>query len=409
MQRHRFQTKAIHNKTMKEDGQRSIRYPVYDSVAFDFASAEDIEAAFAGKLPVHSYSRLSNPTVESFEKKMVDLEGAFAGLATSSGMAAVTNTMFTLMTAGDNFVTSSFLFGNTYSVMQKTFPGFGLEPRFVDITDLKAVESAIDENTRLIFAETISNPQMVVADVLALSEIAKRHHLILIIDSTLTTPWLFQGKQFGANILIHSTTKFTSGGATSVGGIILDIGNFDWTHIPALGEYHQLGEMALMARLKKEIFRNFGSCMAPQTAYLQSLGLETLSLRVDKACENALVVASYLQNHPKVKSVSYPALSNSPFNSLVKKQFKGKGGGVLSFELEDQETCFRFINCLKLVHIATNLNDNHSLIIHPASTIYRDFTPSERESMKVPEGLIRFSVGLEDVEDILEDLESALG
>lgn len=408
MEELKFQTRAIHDLTMTPDQQRSIRYPIYSSVAFDFESAEDLEDAFAGRSLSHSYSRLSNPTVEAFERKIADLEGGLHAIALASGMAAITNTIFSLLRSGDNFITSSFLFGNTYSLFQNTLPGFGLEPRFVDITDLQAIESAIDSNTRLVFLETISNPQMIIPDFEKVSAISQKHGLVLVVDGTLTTPWLFEAKNFGANVVVHSSTKYISGGATSVGGLIVDINTYDWSQNRALKEYHQLNENAFYARLKKEIFRNFGSCMTPQTAYLQNLGLETLSLRVNKSCENATEIANYLNSHSKVVSVRYPGIEGATYNDLAKKQFNGKAGGVLSFELKDRKSCFEFINGLEIVHKATNLNDNHTLVIHPASTIYRDFSEDQRLQMKVPEGLIRLSVGIEDVRDLIDDLARAL-
>lgn len=404
----KFETRAIVGSASRPDGFRGIRFPVYSGVAFDFESAEDINAAFEGKKPAHSYSRLSNPTVEAFERKITDLEDGHATIALSSGMAAITNLLFTIMQSGDNILVSHYLFGNTYSLLKDTFPGYGLETRFVDILDEAAIEAAIDQNTRALILETVSNPQMIVPDIKQIADITGKHGILLIVDATVVTPWLFDPKDFGADVVIHSTTKFISGGATSVGGVIVDLGVFDWKRLPALKNYHHLGENALIARLKKEIFRNFGACMAPQTAFLQSLGLETLALRVNQSCHNTQIIAERLTSHPKVTAVHYPGLPDSPYHDIAKAQFKGKFGGIVGFELKDRATCFKFMNNLKLIRNATNLNDNNTLIIHPASTIFCDFTEDQKKEVKVSEGLLRLSVGIGHVDDTWEDVTNAL-
>ena len=240
-----FETKAIHDQAERSDANRSIRFPVYAGVAFDFETAEDVESAFAGEKKVHSYSRLSNPTVEAFERKLTNLEDGFATIALSSGMAAITNVMMGLLQSGDNLVASHYLFGNTYSLLHDTFPKLGIEVRFVDINCPEEIEAAIDDQTRLLFLETISNPQTIVPDFGVIAPIAKRRGIVLVVDATLTTPWLFQGKRFGVDIVVHSTTKFISGGATSVGGAIVDLGSFNWEKVPALQPYKHLKEARL--------------------------------------------------------------------------------------------------------------------------------------------------------------------
>jgi O-acetylhomoserine (thiol)-lyase len=404
-----FNTKAVHGIFSKPDAHRAIRFPVYAGVAYDFENAEDIEGAFTGQKPAHVYSRSSNPTVEAFERKMTSLEHGHGTVALSSGMAAISNTLMTLLEKGDNILASQYLFGNSYSLLSHTLPNFGIETRFVDITRLDAIKQAIDHKTRLLFFETISNPQMIVPDIAALMTIAKSNDLTVIVDSSVTSPYLFQAYEYGADIVIHSTTKFISGGATSVGGAIVDLGNADWRKFPSLQKYHHLNQDAFLARLRKEVYRNLGSCISPQSAHYQSLGLETLSLRVEKSCSNARAVAKFLEQKQAVASVFYPGLDSSPFHEVARKQFNGFFGGILSFELENQETAFQFINALKLIRCATNLNDNTSLIIHPASTIYADFTPEQRKIMGVTDKLIRLSVGIEDMEDLLHDIDQALG
>ncbi len=403
-----FNTRAIHSVTLKEDVHHAIRQPIYSGVAFSFDSAEEQEEAFRGNRPSHMYSRISNPTVEEFENKLRSLEDGIGAIAVASGMAAISNVLITLLEAGDNIIASNALFGGTVSLLKNVLSPLGIEIRFVDLESLSATEAQIDERTRVIFFETIANPQMNVYDIARISQLAEKHHIVVVADSTVTTPYLFKAKSFGVNIVVHSTSKLISGGATSIGGAIVDMGNFDWTHIKKLAKYHRLKAWAFIAKLRKEVFRDLGACLSPHHAYLQSLGLETLSLRVDRSCQNTQQVADYLAGHPSVRQVNYPGLANSPYRSIAKAQFNDRFGSVLSFELADKANSFAFLNRLKIFKRATNLGDNTSLAVHPASTIFVDYSAEDRAAMKVSEGLIRLSVGIEDIEDILQDLEQAL-
>lgn len=409
-----FNTKAVHGDVLKLDVHRAIRYPVYAGVAFHFESAEDLEDAFAFRLPAHTYSRVTNPTVEAFERKMNGLENGRAAIATASGMAAISNVFFNLLKQGENIVSANSLFGNTYSFFKKTLKNFGIETRFVDIDDHDQVRDAIDEKTRALFFETISNPKMNVPNIEKVVDIVREkrknleHGIAVIVDSTVTTPYLFRGKTLGVDLVIHSSTKLISGGATSIGGVIVDLGNSDWSGFPSLEDYKKLGEFSFLARMRKEVYRDLGACMAPQTAFLQSLGLETLSLRVERVCKNTLALARFLDRHEKVLRVNYPGLPDSPFYALAKKQFNDRFGGVLSFELADKASCFTFINHLKIIRRASNLGDNTTLIIHPASTLFQEYSQEEKEFMDVSDGLIRLSVGIEDVDDLIGDIEDAL-
>jgi len=408
MEKLRFDTRALHGPDRRKDVHNSTRYPVYASVAFTFESAQDMEDAFLHRKPSHAYSRITNPSVEFFEQTLTMLENGFGGIALSSGMAAITNTPLALVNKDDNIIASKFLFGNTLSLLEETFKGFGIQARFVDVNNKKSLENAIDENSRLIFCETITNPQMNVTDFATISRIAQKYDLAVVVDNTVTTPYLFNAKRHGVNVVVHSTTKYISGGATSVGGAIIDLGNYDWTKNQALQKYHDRGPFAFLARLRREVYRNFGACMSPQTAYLQTLGLETLSMRISKSCENALIIARFLEKNPKIIAVNYPGLESSVFYHLAKKQFNGAAGGVISFELGDKKDAFNFINSLCLIKRATNINDNKSLIIHPASTIFADFSDEEKETMGVTDRLVRLSVGIEDVRDLMDDIHQAL-
>ena len=409
-----FNTKAIHGDVLKEDVHRAIRYPIYAGVAFHFETAEDIEDAFAFRKPAHAYSRVTNPTVEAFERKLNAIEGGRGSIAVASGMAAISNVFFNLLKQGENIVSANSLFGNTYSFFKKTLKNFGIETRFVNMDDLNQVYDAVDEKTRALFFETISNPKMNVPDISKIVEIAQKKEqalgpgIAVIVDGTVTTPYLFKGREFGVDVVVHSSTKLISGGATSIGGVIVDLGNCRWAGFPSLEHYQKLGEMSFLVRLRTEVFRDVGACMAPQIAYLQGLGLETLSLRVEKVCHNTMAVADFLERHEKIVRVNYPGLPDSPFHALAKKQFNNRFGGIVSFELADKKTCFRFLNRLKIIKRASNLGDNTTLIIHPASTLFREYSQEEKETMDVTEGLIRLSVGIEDVEDLIGDIEQAL-
>ena len=404
-----YTTKVLSTKYPKKDAFNSLHMPVYESVAFEFETAEDIADAFQDKKPAHVYSRSSNPSVEYFERKVADVTDARAVLAVTSGMAAISNVILAVVQSGENILTSSHLFGHTYGLFRKTLPDLGIETRFADLLDPDSLEKHIDKNTRMIFFETVTNPQLEIADISKLVGIAKRFNLLVVADSTLTPCNVFNAKSLGIDIEVMSSTKFISGGATSVGGIIVDTGVNDWSRVPKLQEARgKAGERALIVKLRKEIYRNFGSCMSPRTAQMQSLGLDILALRVEKAFSNCLSIAEFLRDHGKVPEVNYPGLAGSPYFELSKSQFKGVPGSILTFDLDTQEACFKFMNKLKIIRRATNMNDNKSLIIHPWSTIYSEFSEEDRLGMKVRPTMMRLSVGIEDVEDLMDDITQSL-
>jgi O-acetylhomoserine (thiol)-lyase len=404
-----FTTRSLHVPFPKNDPHRALQMPIYESVAFDFETAEDIAANFRGELPAHVYSRTGNPTVEYFERKIKVLTGAHLVLALSSGMAAISSTILTLCQNGDNIISGKNLFGHTFSLFSQNLPALGIEARFADFDKPEELEQLIDKNTRLIYFETVTNPQLEIADIEAISNIAKKHDLVLIADSTLTPPNVFESKRHGIDIEVMSTTKFISGGATAIGGVVIDNGTFNWELNPALAPHSgKLGRDTFFMRLKKHIFRQFGGCMSAHSAYYQILGLDILELRVEKCVENCLQLATFLKNHPKVKAVHYPALKSSPYRALSEKYFCNRPGGIITFDLESEAACFAFMNKLNIIRRATNLNDNKSLIIHPYSTIYTEFTPEERVEMKIRPTMMRLSVGIEGIDDLKEDIEQAL-
>ncbi len=404
-----FTTRMLTTPYVKKDPFNALHMPVYETVAYDFETAEDIAAAFQDRKPAHAYSRSTNPSVEHLESKIIYATGARAALALSSGMAAIANAILALVKPGENILSSPNLFGHTYGLFSKTLHELGIETRFCKLLDPAGLKKYIDENTRLIFFETVTNPQLEVVNIAELVKLARKHKILVMADSTLTPINVFSAKAFGVDVEIMSSTKFISGGATSVGGIIVDTGINDWSTLPILSAYHEKkGEMAFIAKLRKEIFRHLGSCMSPRTAQLQSMGLDILALRVERSFTNCLKLAEFLGDHPVIKKVSYPGMPGSEYYELSKKQFNGVPGTILCFDLSSVETCFAFMNKLRIIRRATNMNDNKSLIIHPWSTIYSEYTESLRLKMEVRETMLRLSVGIEDIDDLTADLEQAL-
>lgn len=405
----RFDTKAIHTAAPKPDVHGALRTPVYDTAAFEFEDSASLAAAFEGQRPAHTYSRSTNPTVEAFELSLGALVGARGVVATASGMAAIAEVLMALGGCDAKVVTSRYVFGNTLGLFTKTLARWGLETQFVDMRDVAAVDAAIDDRTTLVFLESITNPQLQVADVAGIAAAAERKGVPVVVDGTATSPYLFPSREFGAAIEVLSTTKYVSGGATSIGGAIIDTGRFDWSRHPRLADAgRRHGPQALLATLRREVHRNLGACLAPHNAYLQSLGLETLGLRVERSCANAMRIARHLAGRPGVLSVSYPGLPDSPDHAVARRQFGDRYGGLLTFDLAGKEACFRFMDRLKLISRATNIGDNKTLIIHPASTIYCDYKEDELPLLGVSNRMIRLSVGVENADDLLEDLELGL-
>ena len=405
----KFITKILHTPFLKEDPHGSLHMPVYENVAFEFKNGAEMELAFQRKKPAHMYSRISNPTVEAFEQRVRAVTDAIGVVALSSGMAAISNVFLAVARQGDNIITTKHLFGNTYSLFMKTLKEWGLETRFTDLTDVKNMEPLADEKTRAVFFETVTNPQLEVVDIKAIADWTKAKNILVVADTTLTPPYTFKSADFGVDIEVLSSTKYISGGATSVGGLIIDNGTFEWGKNPKFAqEARQFGPFTLMNRLRRQVYRNLGACLSPHNAFLQSVGLETLPLRIEASCANALKVAEFLEKHRRVKAVHYPGLKSSRYHQISRRQFGNLVGGLLTFDLASKEECFRFMNSLKLVRRATNLNDNRTLILHPASTIFCEYDDSLKREMNVRETMLRLSVGIEDTSDIIEDIQKAL-
>ncbi|WP_455592823.1 PLP-dependent transferase [Bacteroides sp.] len=404
-----FETRVLHTSFEKEDPYHSLSMPVYNTAAYEFATAEEMEEAFCGRTADHAYSRITNPTVQYFEQRIREVTGAMSVTALNSGMAAISNALITLARAGGNIVTSSHLFGNTYSLLKTTLGAFGVEARFCDLTNVEEVRKRIDGNTCALFLEVITNPQMEVADLKALADVLHAAQVPLVADTTLVPFHVFRAADFGVDIEIVSSTKYISGGATGLGGLIIDYGTFDWRRLHS-GQTQPAFDRSdgFSFRLRKEVHRNLGAYMTPQVAYMQTLGLETMEVRFARQAETCLRLARELQALPAVESVNYPGLETSAYHQLSMRQFGALPCAMLTFDLASREVCFRFMNRLKMIRRATNLFDNKSLAIHPASTIYGSFTEEQRRAMDASQKTIRLSVGLEKETDLLNDIIQAL-
>jgi O-acetylhomoserine (thiol)-lyase len=385
-------TIAIDTKLPRKDAFGSIAMPVYHTASYEFETAKDMADAFCGRVLAPDYSRVMNPTVMHFEDQVKALTGAENVFAFCSGMAAITNAFFTVIETGKNVVTSHHLFGNTVALLNKTFARFGVESRQVDLLDLEAVRQAIDDQTSCLFLEIVTNPQMEVADIAALAEIAHERGIPLIADTTIIPFTQFSAKALGVDVEVVSSTKYISGGATSLGGLVIDYGTF-----PVVNQ-----------RIRFELLFNVGSYMSPHAAYMQSLGLETLEARYKVQSSNALALARKLQTVEGIQRVNYIGLEDNPFHTLALKQFGETAGAMLTIDLADRKACFSFIDHLRLIRRATNLFDNKTLAIHPYSTIFGPFGKSQKVEMDVRDTTIRLSVGLEDVDDIFEDIRQAV-
>lgn len=387
------ETKAILTPYAHDDAYNALAMPVYHTAAYEFADADAMSDAFCGRTDAPNYSRVANPTVSYFEQKIRTLTDASEVVAFSSGMAAISNLLLAVAAGGKNIVLSRHLFGNTYSLITRSLLKFGVRPKLCDLTDIEAVERTVDENTCCIFLEIITNPQMEVADLTALAAIARKRGVPLVADTT-TIPFTeFSAKNLGVDFEVVSTTKYISGGATSLGGVVIC--------------YDRFPEVA--RTLRHEMLYNFGAYMTPHVAYIQTLGLETLGARYAVQSASALELARRLTRVEAIKQVNYIGLPDNPYYELSQKQFGPTAGAMLTIDLASREACYSFINRLKVVRRATNLYDNRSLALHPASTIFGLFTDRQRKQMDVRDTTIRLSVGLENVNDIYEDIMQALG
>ena len=420
----RDDTKLIHSGYETDPTTHSVATPIYQTVAYEFDNAQHGADLFNLAVPGNIYTRIMNPTTDVLEKRVADLEGGVGGLAVSAGSAAINYAILNIAESGSNIVTTPQLYGGTYTLFAHMLPKQGIDCRFADGDDPSSIAAQIDENTKAVFCESIGNPAGNIVDLEAIAKIAHEHGVPLIVDNTVATPILIKPAEYGANIVVHSLTKYMGGHGNSLGGIIVDCGNFPWAEhaekFPMLTtpepSYHgvvyteALGEAAYIGRARTVPLRNTGSAISPFNAFLILQGIETLSLRMERHCNNAMAVANYLQNHSKVTSVSFAGLSGDKYHDLAQKYCNGVPASLLTFEVNGgYEAAVRFYDALGLFKRLVNIGDAKSLACHPASTTHRQLTDEEQSKAGVTEGMIRLCVGIEHEEDILEDLEQALG
>ncbi|NRA40808.1 MAG: aminotransferase class I/II-fold pyridoxal phosphate-dependent enzyme [Pseudomonadales bacterium] len=414
---------ALHHGYESEATTKAATTPIYQTTSYTFDSTQHGADLFDLKVPGNIYTRIMNPTTDVLEQRVAEMEGGIAALAVSSGMAAITYAIQAITEVGDNIVSTSQLYGGTYNLFAHTLPRQGVEARMVAADDYAGFAAAIDANTKAVFCESIGNPAGNVVDLEKLAEIAHQHGVPLIVDNTVATPVLCKPIEHGADIVIHSLTKYIGGHGTSVGGIIVDSGKFDWaahkSRFAMLNEpdpsYHgvvyteALGPAAYIGRCRVVPLRNTGAALSPHNAFLIMQGLETLCLRMERHCANAEALASYLSAHEKVEWVNYAALDNSPYYDTCQKICAGKASGIVSFGIHGgREAGGRFIDALEMILRLVNIGDAKSLACHPASTTHRQLNPEELASAGVSEGLIRISVGIEHIDDIIADVAQAL-
>ncbi|WP_299244298.1 O-acetylhomoserine aminocarboxypropyltransferase/cysteine synthase family protein [uncultured Aquimarina sp.] len=420
MSAQKFATEALHagHDVKTNGGTRAV--PIYQTTSYVFNDADHAANLFNLSEPGFIYTRLNNPTNDILEQRLAALEGGIAAVVTASGTAAINTTLLTLLKAGDHIVASSSLYGGTYNLLNVTLPRFGITTTFVDPSDAENFKSAVQENTRVFFVESLGNPKLDVLDLKAISTEAKAYKVPLIVDNTVATPALLNPIAHGANIVIHSLTKYISGNGTSLGGVIIDAGTFDWSSgkFPEFTEpspgyhglvYHDaLGAAAFIAKTRIEGLRDHGAALSPFNAFQILQGLETLEIRIKKHSENALSLAKWLQEQDEVTWVKYPGLETDSYNKLAKEYLPKGQSGIITFGIKGGfDSAKTVANETKIFSLLANIGDSKSLIIHPASTTHQQLNPEQQESTGVTQDLIRLSVGLEDVEDLKTDLKSA--
>lgn len=419
----KFETLQLHVGQEKPDPVTDARaVPIYQTSSYVFRNSEHAAARFGLSDAGNIYGRLTNPTEDVFEQRIAALEGGVAALAVASGAAAITYTIENLAQNGDHIVSAKNIYGGSYNLLEHTLPQYGITTTFVDIFDYDAVEAAIQDNTKAIFIETLGNPNSDVVDIEAIAKIAHAHKIPLVIDNTFATPYLVRPIEYGADIVVHSATKFIGGHGTTIGGVIVDSGKFDWEasgKFPSLTEpnpsYHGIsftkavGAAAFVTKIRAILLRDTGATLSPFHAFFFLQGLETLSLRVERHVQNALKVVEYLKNHPQVEEVHHPSISeDSSQQELYKKYFPNGGGSIFTFEIKgDAEKAKEFIDNLELFSLLANVADVKSLVIHPASTTHSQLSEEELLDQGIKPNTVRLSIGTENIDDIIEDLEEA--
>lgn len=404
----KFNTALLHQEFDGDTNTGATTIPIYQVSAFAHESPEKLEKIFNNRAQGFAYSRISNPTVDAFEKRMAALENGIGAVACSSGMSAVTMSLLNVLQAGDEIIAGSGLFGGTIDLFGD-LQAFGITARFVRNVTVSQIEPLINDKTKVIFAELIGNPGLDVVDLESVSELAHSRGIPLIVDSTTATPYLINPIDYGADIVVHSSSKYINGGGNSISGVIIDSGNFKWNteRYKGFEKYSKFGKFAYLAKLRNGIWRNVGCCLAPMNAFMNMVGMETMGLRMERQCENALKLAEYLDSTEGI-DVNYPALPKSPYYSLVQKMFGGKGGAILTLRAGSKERAFKLMSNLKYALNATNIGDVRTLVIHPASTIYVHGTEEQKLDAGVYSDTIRISIGIEDISDLINDFKNAI-
>ncbi len=403
-----FNTRLLHGKSIQSFEAGQILPPISQVSAFRYESMEDLEKVFAHKKMGYAYTRIGNPTLGAFEQRISELEGGTGAISCSSGMAAVSSAILAVCESGDEIIAGSGLYGGTIGLLHD-LEKLGIHTVYADELTGDSVRSLVNERTRLVFAEMISNPSLKVVPVTEVAAAAHEANIPFFIDSTTATPYIARPLTLGADVVIHSTSKYLNGGGNSIGGIIVDGGKFKWDFAKhkALSEYKKYGPMAFLVRLRTDVWENLGGCMAPANAFLSYIGTDTLGLRMEKICDNADKLAHALDKLPGIE-VNYLTLPQHTYHKYVDSQLGGYGGGILSFRVGSKERAFAVINSLKYAYIASNIGDIRTLVIHPASTLYVQATRKETEAAGVFDDTIRVSVGIEDAEDLIDDFTQAI-
>lgn len=404
----RFNTRLLHGRSITANPNGEILPPIAQVSAFRYESMEDLENVFRHKRMGFAYTRIGNPTIAAFEKKINELEGGFGAVCCSSGMAALTASILTVCSAGDEVIAGHGLYGGTIQLLHD-LEKLGIHTVFADPLTAENVQSLITDKTALVFGELIANPSLAVMDVPAIAEVAHAVGIPLFVDATTTTPYVTRPLSLGADVVIHSTSKYLNGGGNAIGGVIVDGGKFPWNanKHPALAEFSGYGKAAFSVRLRTDIWENLGGCQSPFNAFLSYIGTETLGLRMERICSNADRLAKALAEIPGI-AVNYLTLNDHPYHSYVESELNGYGGGILTFRAGSKERAFRIINSLQYACIASNIGDVRTLVIHPASTLFLPVPEAEREAAGVYEDTVRVSVGIEDPEDLVEDFSAAV-
>lgn len=418
----KIETQAIHAGFNDDPATNAVAVPIYQTTSYSFRDTQHGADLFDLKEPGYIYSRIMNPTNDVLEKRLAEMEGGVGGLCMASGMAAITATINTLAATGDNIVSVSQLYGGSYNLFAHTLPQQGIEVRMASGDDIPALEALIDDRTRAVFCESIGNPAGNIVDIKALSEMAHKHGVPVVVDNTVATPYLCRPFDYGADIIVHSLTKYIGGQGTTVGGAIIDSGTFPWTGNPRFPQFNEpdpsyhgviyteaFGPAAFIGRARVVPLRNMGAALAPFNAFLGLQGLETLALRMDRHVENTQQVAEYLERHPQIKWVNYAGLASSPYHELAQRITGGKPSAILSFGIAGGAAAgTKFIDALQLIKRLVNIGDTKSLACHPASTTHRQLNTEELATAGVSTDLVRLSIGIEHVDDIIEDIEQAL-